>query len=74
MKYLVCPNCGNKETEENLFPGIFTVGASFETTDRESVGLYGCSKCNTVQYCTDTDYIAYRKMKYKRKEREEQEL
>lgn len=23
MKHLVCPNCGNTETAENLFPGIF---------------------------------------------------
>lgn len=49
MKYLVCPNCGNKETEENLFPGIFTLGTAFETTDREIVGLYGCPKCSTVR-------------------------
>ena len=58
-------DCGNKETEENLFPGIFTLGTAFETTDREIVGLYGCPKCSTVQFCSDLDYIQYRKMKYK---------
>ena len=66
MKYLVCPNCGNEETAENLFPGIFTLGTAFETTDREIVGLYGCPKCSTVQFCSDLDYIQYRKMKYKK--------
>jgi len=61
MKHLVCPNCGNTETAENLFPGIFG------TTDHEMAGLYGCPKCKTVQYCTDSDYIQYRKLIYKRK-------
>ena len=50
MKHLVCPNCGNEETEENLFPGIFTLGTA----------------CSTVQFCSDLDYIQYRKMQYKK--------
>lgn len=67
MKHLICPNCGNKETEGNLFPGIFASGTAFGTTDHEMTGLYGCPKCKTVQYCTDSDYIQYRKLIYKRK-------
>lgn len=45
MKHLVCPNCGNTETAENLFPGIFATGTAFGTTDHEMAGLYGCPKC-----------------------------
>ena len=65
--FISLPNCGNAETAENFFPDIFTLGTAFETTDRETVGLYGCPKCNTVQFCSDPDYIQYRKLIYKRK-------
>ena len=39
MKHLVCPNCGNTETAENLFPGIFATGTVFGTTDHEIIAM-----------------------------------
>lgn len=58
-----CPTCGFDK--ENEFLGIFANGTSFSTTNRDTCGLYGCPKCNTVVFTTDIEYINKRKEMYK---------
>lgn len=55
-----CNQCGNVK-----LVGIFANGTDFSTTDGEMCGLFGCPKCQTVQFTTDIDYIQKRKEEYK---------
>lgn len=68
---MICNQCGYSESEHYAgeFVGIFANGISFSTTDNETCGIYGCPKCNAVQFTTDIHYIRKRKAEYKEKMR-----
>lgn len=59
-----CSTCGFDVADE--FVGIFANGTSFSTTDNVICGLFGCPKCNTIKFVTDTEYINKRKEMYKK--------
>ena len=64
---LICPCCGyNEEHEEKGFIGIFAPGTTLSTTDRETCAMYGCPKCHTVQFVTDSEYIQQKKDEYRK--------
>ena len=60
-----CNQCGNDK-----LIGIFVNGTGFYTTDGELCGVFGCPKCQTVQFTTDEDYIRKRKEEYKSRMKE----
>lgn len=64
---LKCTACGYDENNWDSceFVGVFVPGKSFVTTYGEMCGLFGCPRCNTVQFVTDVEYINKRKEEYK---------
>lgn len=68
---MICASCGYDEktgkTDKDKFVGMFVNGATISTSNGEVCGLFGCPKCHTVYFTTESAYIGRRKIEYKQK-------